>query len=89
MSVILAVSLRAGDTIRAGHRFDLTTRMPDGVWHTWRRLTAQRRDGEHVLVTVTADGLPYGSWRADHDWPRPSADAIARARNDLKEHTPA
>lgn len=92
--VVLAVTLRAGNAIRAGHRFDVTepTEMPSGdlgVRRTWRRYTLQRRDGESVQVTVTADGMPYGSWQANHDWPYESADAIARARNDLREGAPA
>lgn len=78
--ITLAVVLRSGNRIRAGHRFNVTSGMPDGVWGAWRRLAANRETGEHVQVTVTADGMPYGQWNADHTWPRASADAIQRAR---------
>lgn len=91
MSVILAVTLKAGDRVRTGRRWDVTTPEPltPEVWAFWRTCSGQRRDGEHVRVTVTCDGMPYGEWTADHTWPRPSADAIKRARQDLKETTPA
>jgi hypothetical protein len=87
--VVLAVTLTSGDTLRAAHQHDVTETMPDVVFGQWRVLTAQRQPGETVRVTVTADGTPLGEWTADHQWPRPSADAIKRARRDLAKETVA
>lgn len=86
-AVVLAISLKTGDTIRPIHRYDVTTTMPDTVWRDWRAVAANRRDGEHVRVTLTHDGVPVGEWTADHRWPRPSADAIRQAR--LTQGAPA
>lgn len=88
--VILTVALWAGDTLRTAERFDVTTGMDSGAVHRAHRLaTSQRGPGERVIVAITRDGIPIGTWRADRNWPRASADVIARARAEHAQGAPA
>jgi hypothetical protein len=90
--VILAVSLRAGNgPVRSITKYDVTRPQPlpdgpNGPSAMCRRLAANRQPGEHVHIAVTCDGTPYGDWTTRSGaWPRESAAAIRRARQDLQE----